>query len=256
MTLDKIINSDEAATFGTVYMHGNSSGLLRVKEMVLVDETRPIMAESAPTPLNGANMGKAKNRHAKMVEDEEARKKREAAKSGLEAWIYSIKEKAMEEDFEKIADEDEIAMIRKQLEEGEEWLYEDGESVDIPAYTAKKDEINTKVGPATERYDQFLERPLVLEAATGRINKALESAASWGESRPQIPAGDLIKLERLAKELQQTLKDGEAKLTGEGLRGPLPFTTDQITKKAEGIKDLSDTLKLIKPKAKGEGKEL
>ena len=68
-----------------------------------------------------------------MVEEEEARRQREAAKSGLEvrpntnprsasaryplpstqAWIYAIKEKAMEDDFEKIADEDEIALIKK-----------------------------------------------------------------------------------------------------------------------------------------------
>ena len=30
------------------------------------------------------------------------------------------------------------------LEEGEEWIYDDGESAEIPAYTAKKDEINKK----------------------------------------------------------------------------------------------------------------
>ena len=74
--------------------------------------------------------------------------------------------------------------------------------------------------------------------------------------RPQIPAGDLLKLERLARDLEKTIQDGEAKLTGDGLRGPLPFTTAQIEAKVEAIKDLSDALKLIKPKAQAEGKEL
>ena len=58
--------------------------LLLWQEMVLVDETEPLQAPAAPSLLNGAAMGAAKNRHTKMVEEEEFRTKKEAAKSALE----------------------------------------------------------------------------------------------------------------------------------------------------------------------------
>lgn len=110
--LDTIMNSDEAAAFGAVFMHANSSGLLRVRDIKLEDQTTPPEAEASPSYLRGTAMGAAKNRHSAMCEAEEQRKKKEAAKSGLEAWIYEVKEKMMEDEMEELASEDDIAEVR------------------------------------------------------------------------------------------------------------------------------------------------
>jgi len=247
--LETILNSDEAAAFGAVFIHGNSSGLLRVRDVRLEDTTTPPKAPEAPATLAGAELGNAKNRHAAMCDAEEVRKKKEGAKSSLEAWIYSIKEKAMEEDMENLATEDEIAELNGVLSSGEDWIYEDGEDAGFKAIEAKRAEINEKVKDVVERYDEFLIRPDAIATAKARVERAQDRAKSWATDRPQIPAAKLAQLKDLADALGKLIADGEAKLTGDGLKGPLPFRAAELLTKAEQVKELEDVLLLIKPKS-------
>jgi molecular chaperone DnaK (HSP70) len=246
--LETILNSDEAAAFGAVFMHGNSSGLLRVRNIVLQDLTTPPKAASAPEPLRGAAMGAAKNRHSAMCDAEEARRKKEGAKSSLEAWIYSVKEKTMEEEMEAVATEDDVAEVKAALEAGEEWIYDEGENAELAAYEAKKAEIEKKVATVIERYDEYLARPAAVEKAEAAVAKALSNAEDWAKSRPQIPASELAKLKKQADDLS-TLLRSKVKLVGDGLKGPLPFRAAELLKKAGEVKDLMEALLLIRPKA-------
>jgi molecular chaperone DnaK (HSP70) len=248
--LDTILNSDEAAAFGSVFIHGNNSGLLRVKEIVLEDTTKPPKAAAASSPLRGAAMGNAKNKHSAMCDAEEHRKKREGAKSSLEAWIYSVKEKGMEDEMEQVASEDDVSEMNAALSAGEDWIYEDGETAEVAAIEAKRAEIEGKVAAIVQRFEELTARPPAVETLRSRITRALDNAKSWAESRPQIGAEKLGELSKMATAAQKLLDDGMAKLTGDGLKGPLPFTSSDLLKKAQEIKDLEGVLLLIRPKEK------
>jgi len=250
--LDTILNSDEAAAMGAVFMHGNSSGLLKVKPIVLVDSTTPPKSEAFPEPLRGAAMGQAKNLHAKLCEAEEVRKKKETAKSTLEAWIYSVKEKTMEDDMEKVASEDALDELKSSLSKGEDWIYDEGEDADLATYEAKRAEMEKQVADVVERYDELTLRPEATKAATLRVERALKNSQDWATSRPHIPKADLKKLSDKAEALKKWLAEGEAKLTGDGLKDALPFKAADVDKKATELKEMEETLLLLKPK-KAEG---
>jgi len=248
--LDTILNSDEAAAFGAVYIHGNHSGQLKVgREIILHDATVPPTATEASKVLAGSELKKAKTRHEDMCKAEEEQKRLETAKSTLEAWIYSVKEKTMEDEMEQVASEEELSSIRSALEAGEEWLYDEGEKTTLENYAKKKAEIESKVSAVILRYEELLIRPAALQALKTKVDSAMSKAKDWATTRTQIPSSELERLKKLATETKRWMEDGEQKLQGEGLKKTPPFTTAEVQKKIEQIKDVEDVLRMIKPKS-------
>jgi len=243
--LETILNSDEAAAFGAAFIHGNHSGTLRVREIKLLDTTTPPSAD-APAQLRGADMGQAKNKHSDMCQAEDDRKKMEAAKSGLEAWIYSIKEKCGEDEMEKVATDEEVTEVRGVLEAAEEWLYEEGEKGPLSMYANKKTEIQGKVSKVITRFDEFFVRPEALKALKARIQRAKGNARDWAKTRPHIPAKELEALAKLAGDTESWVADGETKLQGDGLKKDLPFTAAELKAKTVQIKEKEEVLLLLK----------
>jgi len=247
--LDTILNSDEAAAFGAVFIHGNHSGQLRVREVILHDATVPPKADEAALPMSPTALKAAQHRHQQMVKAESDRKIVEAAKSGLEAWVYGIKEKAMEDDMEKVATEEDLETVNAALAAAEEWIYDEGDDATLAQFEVKKEEIKKQVGALMLRYDEFLTRPTALKEVNMRVTKAIANADDWKTTRPQIPQSELAKLRDLAVKTQKWVQNGEAALEGEeGLKKTPPFTTTEIIQKSNEIKDLQDVLRLIKPK--------
>jgi len=256
--LNTIINSDEAAAFGATFIHGNSSGLLRVRPINLLDLTTPPKAEEFAAPMSQDAVKTAAKRHTGMVTAEEERKKKEAAKSALEAWIYSIREKVNEDDdegdnrMEKLATEDEIAKVKSVLEAGEEWVYDEGEKADLAGFAAKRADIEKTVSPIVSRYEEFLARPAAIKQFKLRVERAKGNAKDWATQRPQIPAEERAKLQTMAEEAEKWFEAGEAKLKGDGLKSTPPFTAAELKQRGDALKEKEEVLLLIKPKTNSE----
>jgi len=158
----------------------------------------------------------------------------------------------MEDDMEKVASEDALDELKSSLSKGEDWIYDEGEDADLATYEAKRAEMEKQVADVVERYDELTLRPEATKAATLRVERALKNSQDWATSRPHIPKADLKKLSDKAEALKKWLAEGEAKLTGDGLKDALPFKAADVDKKATELKEMEETLLLLKPK-KAEG---
>lgn len=80
------------------------------------------------------------------------------AKNSVEEYIYDIRGKLCEE-LEEFMIEDDRNKYSLELEDAENWLYEDGEFAEKPEYQKKLSELQTKGEAAKRRRHEFEARP-------------------------------------------------------------------------------------------------
>ena len=74
-----------------------------------------------------------------LATKDEAKRAQEAAKSNLEAYIYSIRERVEEdEELRMVTNETQRERFAQELSEAEDWLYMDGAESTAAAFDAKK----------------------------------------------------------------------------------------------------------------------
>lgn len=100
----------------------------------------------------------ARDRHLNLTAEEKERTAKVNAKNELEAWIFAARQKLGEDNMEQVSTEDERSTISKLLEDGEDWLWEDGEDVATKVYNSKKTEMRESVQDVFYRYDQLEQR--------------------------------------------------------------------------------------------------
>ena len=94
------------------------------------------------------------------------------AKNEVEAWIFGSRQKLGEDGMETVSTEEEREKISKLLEDGEEWLWEDGEDVATEVYKAKKKEMLDTVKSVFMRFDELDRRA----EATKKFSTVVEDA--------------------------------------------------------------------------------
>jgi len=119
---------------------------------------------------------------------EDAKRAQEAAKSNLEAYIYSMRSKLDEEDIQQVTDEEQRSSLRDSLTEQEDWLYTDG--ADASTEQFKKTHNALKVqGDAMEfRAAELTLRPETIAKARKFIDKSKTEIESWAEKKPWLNA--------------------------------------------------------------------
>merc|ERR1719189_2785018 len=93
-----------------------------------------------------------------MNNQDRAEADRLVAKNNVEEYIYDIRGKLCEE-LEEFMLEDDRNKYSLELEDAENWLYEDGEFVDKPEYQKKLTELQVKGEAAKRRRYEFETRP-------------------------------------------------------------------------------------------------
>merc|ERR1711908_144923 len=73
----------------------------------------------------------AQARHKKMVDDENERVARADAKNSVEAFIFAAREKLGADGMETVSAEEDREKISTKLTEAEDWLWEDGDNVEV-----------------------------------------------------------------------------------------------------------------------------
>merc|ERR1712196_563958 len=108
--------------------------------------------------------------------------------------------------MEQLATEEELEVARQALQEGEDWIYDEGDSAELSAYAAKRADIERRVAAIKTRFEEFQKRPEALDGLRRRIESANTKANEWASSRPQIPAEELRKLAALASQTLQWME--------------------------------------------------
>lgn len=100
----------------------------------------------------------------KMIAADRQEKERVDARNALEEYVYELRNKVSSDDElgPFIVESDRDALVR-QLDDMENWLYEDGEDCQKQLYNDKLAELKAKGEPVQQRKIEFELRPVVIE---------------------------------------------------------------------------------------------
>jgi hypoxia up-regulated 1 len=146
----------------------------------------------------------------KLAEKDEAKRAQEAAKSNLEAYIYSIREKMVEdEEIQKVTDEAQREAFGSELTEAEDWLYMDGADASSAEFDAKKAALQLVGDEIIARAKELTRRPAAVAKARAFVDQLADSVAKLAELKPWIPEEDKAKLLEDLKGFEQWLDEKE-----------------------------------------------
>lgn len=124
------------------------------------------------------------------------------AKNAVEEYIYDIRDKIHDE-LEQYIEEDSRQVFSSQLEEAENWLYEDGEDVEKPVYVDKLSELKIVGDAAKKRKTEFAGRQNAIESLGHSLQmaaKAINEYKLGDEKYEHLLSDDIEKVANLINE--------------------------------------------------------
>jgi len=193
-----------------------------------------------------------------FVSQDKQESERINSKNAVEEYIYEIRSKINEE-LEAFVTEEERSKFSMQLEDAENWLYEDGEDVDKPVYLAKLTDLKGKGDPIKRRKVEYETRPRALEALGRSLQlamKALDSYKAGEEKYSHIDKAEMEKVERLVGEKREWLDKNTQLLHGLSKTAEPPVGTQSIRNEMTGFEALvNPILNKAKPRVEPPPKE-
>merc|ERR1712100_697259 len=126
----------------------------------------------------------ARTRHTKMVELEAERVARADAKNSVEAYIFQAREWMNADGFETVTTEAERENFTSTLQTAEDWLWEDGDNVEVKVYKAKIDSLKSLVAEAFYRFNQIALREEAVKHFKATVEDARKSWRTGTRGRP------------------------------------------------------------------------
>uniref|UniRef100_A0A8D3E3T2 Heat shock protein 4b n=1 Tax=Scophthalmus maximus TaxID=52904 RepID=A0A8D3E3T2_SCOMX len=131
----------------------------------------------------------------KMIMQDKLEKERNDAKNYVEEYVYDMRDKlhGMLEKFVSESDRDALSL---NLEDTENWLYEDGEDQPKQVYIDKLTELKKLGQPIKERYTEAEERPKAFE----ELGKQIQQYMKFEEQYDHLDEADVSKVDKLASD--------------------------------------------------------
>jgi hypothetical protein len=197
-----------------------------------------------------------------LREMEQADNKRKAdleAKNRLETFVYTARDtlSAKEESIAQVTTSEHIEKLQADLEETEDWLYEDGDKVDASEYNKKIKNLDSQLSAILFRVSELKDFPIAINAASEYAFSTRALMEEWVESKPQVTEEERGDVLAKVEELEAWLADAEKKQkAASATEDPVVKSTD-VTKQLQGVKKLVSTLskKPELPKPKSEDNE-
>lgn len=207
------------------------------------------------TPITPDIIATAIARNAELLRQEQVRRTNAEAKNGLEAFIIDTRDKMSEYTVEEVSTTEERDAIRTRFDEMEEWLYEDGRSLDARAYQAKTRELNSLTAPVFLRHSELDARPKAASQAREAVNWTLTILETWATERPEITKDERDKISSLCVNFTEWLDSAEAEQAALPLTSPPAFLSATVTAKLDPIEsEVRRLIKKPKPKPKPKAK--
>ena len=114
-----------------------------------------------------------------MVDEELERVARANAKNDVEAFVFTAREKLTSDGMEEISTEEAREEISAKLSAAEDWLWEDGDNVEVSVYKEKLTELKGLVADVFYRFNQLSTRPAAITAFKEAIADARKRVTDW-----------------------------------------------------------------------------
>jgi len=201
-------------------------------------------------------------RHQAMVDVETDRTERANSKNDVEAFIFQSRQKLSEDGADLVSTEEEREKITAALSAGEDWLWEEGDDVEVKVYQDKKSELSGLVLAVLYRLEQHTQRPAAIKAYGGIVMDARKRAGEWQIREAKrneknettwVHKNATDKVLKLCTEAETFITEKEEELKTTGLFVKPPFS---VTELAQYIRPLANEVSYLRYKPKPKAKKV
>ncbi|KJH52500.1 DnaK family protein [Dictyocaulus viviparus] len=164
-------------------------------------------------------------------------KQKADAKNTVEEYVYEMRDKISDCLAEFVTEEDADA-FRSQLTTTEDWLYDEGEDAEKPAYEQRLGELRKFGDPIVERYREAQARKPAFDAfdtAIIRARKAYDDYVAGGEAHAHIDSADMEKVINAIEEKKRWLDEARHKQERKSKAEPPAVFAHEITQKQQAF---------------------
>ncbi|RZC33323.1 heat shock 70 kDa protein 4 [Asbolus verrucosus] len=228
------------------------------KKQVMKSIELPI--ESLTAGFSQVEINQYTEQEFKMIAADRQEKERADARNALEEYVYELRGKLSSEDelSQFILDNDR-SILSVQLDDMENWLYEEGEECNRQVYQDKLAELKSKGEPIQTRKVEFELRPIVIEDFAKSLQlcmKALEQIKANEPKYAHLTDEDVKKVDQAFKQSYQWLEQTRSKCVNAPKHLPPPVTVAQIRQEKNDFESsVSPILNKPPPKAPSPPKE-
>lgn len=231
------------------------------KKEVKMEKRKKIVNKTIDLPISARVQGQLSNEKLREKTTEElalasqdrAEAERLTAKNSVEEYIYEIRGKLCDELEDFMVEEDRNS-FSLELEDAENWLYEDGEYADKPAYTEKLTTLRKKGEAVKKRRYEFQERPSAINQfgqCLQLAQKAVDSYKEGDEKFNHLDLGEVEKVQKAIGEKQDWFNRMCSELQKLAKTSDPPVLASQFVQEKESFWHMASNI-LNKPKPKVE----
>jgi len=201
-------------------------------------------------PLNNTQIAEAVARNLELLKAENIRTANAAAKNEVEAYIINMRGTIPSDDtYSLVSSEKERVSLISELEQSEDWLYEEGRELDAEAYVAKLKELKALVAPVALRASEMVARPKAVSQALEAINWTFSIVETWAAENPEVTAEERDKVKAMCANFTEWLAAKEALQTKLSPADSPAFLSTEVSAKLQPIElEVRKIIKKPKPK--------
>lgn len=154
----------------------------------------------------------------KMIANDRQEKERVDARNALEEFVYEVRGKIQEDgELSAFIEPDDASKICLQLEDIENWLYEDGESCEKAVYKDKLTGLHQQTDPIRVRSEEFKghEQAFTELGQTVQLTyKAVEQYRAKDPKYDHLTETEILNISEAAQKAQKWYEEARSKLVG------------------------------------------
>lgn len=203
--------------------------------------------------FSNVEINKFTEQEFRMIASDKQEKERADSRNALEEYVYDLRSKvSSEEELGAYILQTDKELLVQQLDEMENWLYEDGEDCNKQVYIDKLAELKSKGEPVQQRKIECELRPAIIEDFARSLQlcmKALQLIKSKDPKYSHLTDEEVGKVEKAYQESYQWLEQTRVKLSSAPKHLPTPITIAQIRQEKYNFDNSVNTI-LNKPPPK------
>ncbi|KAJ4437376.1 hypothetical protein ANN_17519 [Periplaneta americana] len=226
-----------------------------IKKKKQLVKTIELPIEAYTHGYSQAELNNFVEQECKMVASDRQEKERIDARNALEEYVYELRGKLSSEDeLATFVNENDRSSLCRQLDNMENWLYEEGEECNRQVYVDKLGSLKSLGEPIKTRRLEYELRPSALEelaCALQLTRKAVDQYRSGDERYSHLADSDIQKVQQTAEQAHKWLEEKRVALAGTPRTQNPPITVAQIRQEKQTFENTVNPI-LTKPKPKVE----
>lgn len=188
----------------------------------------------------------------RMIANDAKETERVDARNALEEFVYDMRNKLQGGPLERYVAEADREAICKQLNDLENWLYEDGETCDRETYQGKLNNLHSQTDPIKERSQNYENAPHAFDELRKTIDYARAAVNEFKSGSPKydhLTETEFINISESADKAEKWLQSALSKFTQTQRTSDSPVKVSEIRHESHSLSACLNTV-LNRPKPK------